>query len=402
MPTAAASEPRAARYPVAAALTTAVLLGVTAYAAVAQTALTRVRIARSGAVLANLKGEPAAQLDRLSGRTVHRALTAAPLDQRVVNVAMAREVRQQGEARLSAWLAVLSRLGWRDTVTLQNRLYIGALRNDLSGVMDLTDALLRRRQLTDEMIPVVSLLEADPALRPQLVERLSTDPSWRGLYLTTVAHLKTPDQLRARAALVEALAARGRLDRDEIVPSINALDRAGLTAQAFAMWRRVQPGVTRPLADTGFVQASRSYDTRHDPVPFQWQMMTGDGFSADATRDGVGNGAALTIDWSGRGVPVFVQQRTSAAPGYYAIDLDVPAEEKVELPALSFRLVCGDAIVPFVATPQDPRRLRTAGAVRCAFPLLQIAGDLQSSTAAHQVTIRRITMRPLGSAPEAG
>lgn len=399
MPT-AASKPLVWRRTIAAGVAGAVLLTVTAYAAVAETALATVRSARSGALLADLKGEPAAQLDRLSDSTVRTAIAAAPLEQRVLNIAMARDAKQHGGARTPAWLAALAQMGWRDTGTLQNRIYAAALRNDLSGILDISDALLRRQQLTDQITQVVLLLEVEPTLRPSLVQRLAGRPSWRNLYLaTTVGHLKTPEQLSARVLLMDGLARRGPLDKSEVVPSINALNQAGLFQQAFALWQRVQSGVTRPLDDGRFDRASRSYNAGYDPVPFQWQMMTGEGFSADATQDG--SHAALTIDWSGRGVPLFAQQRTSAAPGLYALDLDIPVEEKADLPALSFKLVCGETVTPFAAAAGDPTRLRTVTAVPCAFPLLQIVGDVQSSAAAHQVTINRIAMRRLNAGSEA-
>lgn len=396
MPT-VASKPRRA---ITAGVAGAVLLAVTAYAAVAETALNKVLAVRSGALLGNLKAEPAAQLDRLSDETVRTAIVGAPLDQRVFNVAMVRDVKHHGRARTPAWLAALSRMGWRDTATLQNRIYAALMRTDLSSILDISDALLRRQQLSDQITQVVLLLEAEPTLRPQLVDRLAGRPSWRGFYLaTTIGYLKTPEQLSSRVLLMDGLALRGPLDKDEVVPSINALDRANLPRQAFALWQRVQPGVTRPLDDGRFDRASRSYDAGYDSVPFQWQMMTGDGFSADVIRDGAH--AALTIDWSGRGVPVFAQQRTSAGPGRYALNLDVPAKEKVDLPALSFKLVCGDAATPFVAAAGDPTRLRTATEVPCAFPMLQIVGDVQSSAAAHQVTINHIVMHRLNAGAEA-
>ncbi|MCG7349497.1 hypothetical protein [Sphingomonas sp. ACRSK] len=376
------------------------LLTVVAYATVAETALATVRGARSGALLADLKGEPAAQLDRLSDRTMRTAIAAAPLEQRVLNVAMARDAKRHGRERAPIWLVVLSRLGWRDTGTLQNRIYAAALRNDLSSILDISDALLRRQQLADQITQVVLLLEVEPTLRPSLVKRLAGRPSWRSLYLgTTIGHLKTQEQLSARVLLMEGLARYGPLDKSEVVPSINALDHAGLVQQAFTLWQRVQPGVTRPLDDGEFDRVSRSYGTGYDPVPFQWQMMTGEGFGADAIRDGAH--AVLTIHWSGRGVPVFAQQRTSAAPGHYALDLDIPVESKADLSTLSFKLACSKTATPFVAAGSDPTRLRTVTAVPCAFPMLQIVGDVQPSAAAHQVTISRIAMRPLNAGSEA-
>jgi len=391
-----ASKPRRA---IAASVTGAVLLTVTAYAAVTETALTMTLAARSGALLGNLKAESAAPLDRLSDGAMRTAIAGSPLDQRVLNVAMARDVKRHGRERASAWLGALSQMGWRDTATLQNRIYAALLRTDLLDILNISDALLRRQQLSDQITQVVLLLEADPTMRPQLINRLAGRPNWRNLYLaTTIGHLKTPEQLSARVLLMDGLARRGALDKSEVVPSVNALERANLPRQAFALWQRVQPGVTRPLDDERFDRASRSYDAGYDPVPFQWQMTTGEGFSADAVRDGART--ELAIDWSGRGVPTFAQQRTSGGPGRYALNLDVTAKEKADLPALSFKLLCGDAATLFEAAG-DPTRLRTVTAVPCDFPILQISGDVQSSATAHQITINRIVMRQLNAKSEA-
>ncbi len=395
-----AAKPGLPRRAIAAVVTAAVLLAIFSYAAVAATALARVSAARSGALLATLDAAPAALLDRLSDATVHKAITAAPLDQRVMNVAMARDAKLHGGARTPAWLAVVAQLGWRDTTALQNRLYAIALRNELTGVLDISDALLRRQQLIDQVTQILPLLEIEPTLRPALVDRLAAQPGWRGVYLaTSIGNLKTAQQLTGRVRVIEELARRGPITKSEVVPSINALDRAGLQSQAYALWQRVQPGVTRPLDDGQFARASRSYDADHDPVPFQWQMMTGEGFSVDATKDGTRT--PLMIDWNGRGVPVFAQQRTSATLGRYALELDVPASDMPDLPALSFKLICGDTTTSFSAVAGNPARLRTATAVPCAFPLLQIGADVQSSAAAHQVTINRITMRRLNAVPDA-
>jgi hypothetical protein len=379
---------------VAVAAAAAVLLPVAGYAASACTAAATVSSMHMGALLGAPRSAPAQRLDTLSAATVRSAVAAVPLDQRIANVAMVRDARRDGGARAGAWLAVLSQLGWRDTEALQNMLGAAAVARDLPRILDVGDALLRRRQLMDQIIPALSMLEMEPRLRDVLAARLAARPGWRGAYLTTTGQLSDRARLLARFGMMRLLQRRGvALDRGEVVPNIDALDRAGLPAHGFALWQGVEPRVTRPLDDVRFAEAGRSYRADVDPVPYQWQMMTGEGFGADASDDG--GRTMLTIDWAGRGVPVFAQQRSSAAPGRYALRVDVAPEDRADLSAITFRLTCANVIMPFHAVA--PGRYVTAGAVPCDFPTFQIAGDLQPAATTHDLSIRQITMTPLAA-----
>lgn len=385
---------------ITAALTAAVLLIVAGYAGIAASAATQMRAARAGALIGDLHSEQSARLDALSDATVRHGIAGDPLDGRLINVAFARDARQHGQGRAAAWLPTIVQLGWRDTASLQNRLYFAAKASDMPRILDTSDALMRRQQMMDQVIPVLSMVEADPTLHGALVDRLAANPPWRAAYLSAIAHLKERSQLIARFELLQQLQRRHvRLGRNEVVPSLVALDRADLPQYGFALWQRIQPGVARPLDDPQFARAGRNDQAGHDPVPYEWQTMSGEGFRAEAVRDGTQT--TLSIDWNGRGVPVFAQQRTSATSGLYALDLEVPPEEKADLPALVFRLVCGETTIAFVPAAENLTHLRTIRAIPCSYPVLQIAGDIQSSVAAHQVTINRLTMRPLGTAATA-
>jgi hypothetical protein len=377
------------------ALTAAVLLPILSYAAVASIATNKLRAMRSAALLSNLKSEQSASLATLPEGTVRTAIAAEPLDGRIVNVAMARDVRQHGEARSAAWLPTISQLGWRDTASLQNQLYVAANAADMSRILSISDALLRRQQMIDQVVAILAMIEADDTLRPALLDRLAGRPGWRAVYLTSTGTLQTDAQLIARYKLFRELAARGAMpSRGEIISNIAALDRGERFAHAFALWRQIRPTATRPLDDQNFALASVS-DQNGPPVSFQWETKTGEGYSAEAVREETGS--MLMIDWSGRGVPVFAQQRTSASPGHYMLVLNMPEKDKAELSALTFRLTCKDTAVTFRPIGSDPTRLRTNAAVQCSYPMLQIAGDIQPSSAAHQMIINRVTMRPLGT-----
>ncbi len=383
------------RRAIAAVLTAAVLVSVAGYAATTSLATAGILNTRGGALLAASQSGEAGKPAALDKHRLRTAIAAMPLDQRLLNVAMVQDVERHGKERTAAWLAVLARLGWRDTSSVQNMLYAAALATDLPRILDLGDALLRRRRLTDQMIPVLSAVEGDAALRGMFVQRLVERPSWRGLYLTTVGHLQSRDQLIARFDTLRLLQQRGaRLDQAEVVPSIAAMDRAGLSPYGFALWQSIRPETTRPLDDADFRLASRSYATGYDPVPYQWQMMTGQGFSADASRNG--DQSSLTINWDGRGVPVFAQQKTSAVPGRYILDVAIEPEDVADLTAIQFKLVCDDKAVVFQTSPSRPTHYVTTDMVGCSFPILQIAGEVQAGAVAHQLTINRIVMQPSG------
>ncbi len=376
-----------------AALVAAVTVAVTGYGLVATGAIARVNVARAGALLADDDPAHRALLRAVDDVQVTRALTARPLDQRLVNVAMVRSVALERTSP-APWLAQLARLGWRDTPALQNRLYAAALAQDLPAIFDASDALLRRQQLMEQMIPILSTVEVDPTVRGTLVERLVRAPDWRSTYLISTGHLRTREQMMARYALLQALRGRGQLTPGEVAANVRAFEQAGMPGPGFALWQGIQPGVTRPLNDMRFLRASRVFDTGEEPVAYEWQMLNGEGYSAGASRED--GRATLDIEWSGRGVPVFAQQRTSAMPGRYVLDVGIAAHEVPELSALMFRLMCGDRAILLRQDPRQPTRFATQTAVPCGYPVLQVVGNIQPSATPHQISLRELHLQRTG------
>jgi hypothetical protein len=363
---------------------------------VAATATARVSAARSTALLADQDPDDRAVLRTLDDAQVRAALTARPLDQRIVNVAMTRAVDQKGPTATAPWIAVVSRLGWRDTAAIQNMLYVAANRNDIARVLDLGDALMRRRQLTDQMIPVLSAAETDPQVRGTFITRLVGQPEWRNTYLTATGHLRTREQLTARYALLRELQRRGSPPAwSEMVQNIRALEQAGLYDLAFSLWQSSHRGVTRPLDDTHFAQVADSFRLgSEEPIAFQWQIPAGEGFNTGVSTEG--GRPTLDIDWNGRGVPVFAQQRTSAMPGRYGLDIGVDPARLADLKALDFKLMCADQPVLFQQDSQRPTRFLAQRATPCAYPVLQISGSIRAGATPHQISLRSVTLRRLG------
>lgn len=376
---------RARRHWFIAAAVAAMVLSLIGYVDRSASALAVAALARQHAVLADPR-QPMA----ISTQQIRTALAAEPLHQPVVNVAMVRAVRSGAPA--APWLSQVSRLGWRDTVALQNELYAAAREADVTAILTIGDALLRRQSFTEQIVPAFTMFELDPTLRQRLVGLLASAPDWRATYLGMTGNLQRPDQLRARFETLRALQARGvKLSWSAVAQNIRLLDAGGMSGDAFALWTMLRPGESRPLGDPRFAFAGANDLADDLPTPFEWQTMSGAGF--DAGISDYGGQAVLEIDWNGRGVPLFAQQRTSGAPGNYVLKVGVTPAEARELSLLTFRLSCGGQTSDFRQQGGDPTRLVTEQAVTCDYPMFEIHGAVQASAMPHQLTISSLTLR---------
>jgi len=417
------TEPSHLRRGIASVLAAAVVLPVTVYLAKASTAVTLVRAQRNSAVITpSIPGTSAPGMSTsvaakealkpqdgpLSEAVIRQAIAARPLDQGIANVAMVRAVRGQAaqaspvfpangtaeKARLDMWMPVVSRLGWRDTAAQINRLYDAAGAGDIVTVMDASEALLRRQQGVDQITPVLAIVETDPQISLELIARLQRKPGWRAAYLDTTNVLVRPDQRIARYKILRELVRRGdRLGDDEVVTNVTALERGALPNLGFALYKAARRGVTSPLNDPNFRRAATNSAGDVAIVPYEWQLLTGEGFSTDAF---VENGqSSLEIKWSGRGVPVFARQRTSAVPGRYALEIAAEPQTLANLGAIQFRLICDDIVIRFRQNGSSRTRLSTLQPVPCAYPVLEIAGEVQSSSVPRTVALHALRLRPV-------
>jgi len=231
-----------------------------------------------------------------------------------------------------------------------------------------------------------------------LVERLAPVPELRLSYLPNTDILREPIQLSARYQLIDSLQRAGiELSWAELANNIRALAAAKDYDRAFALFTMARPGTSRPLADTGFLQATTDKAANADPVAFEWQTMTGEGYNASTyMQDG---DALLEIRWNGRGVPVFVRQRSTAEPGSYALQIDGTAAQLRPLSAFSFRLVCEEAAIPFrrIESEAGLASFVTARPVPCSYPLFEVVGAVQSSRETFDLIISSIAMTRIAS-----
>lgn len=383
---------------IAAVLVVATLLSVATYLVTASQAIAAVRAVRSSALIGAWRLDHAsiAPIMMVRETVVRQAVAARPLDPVAVNVAMLRDIGRGGEVRLSRWIPTLSMLGWRDTPTLQNRIYAAAVDANVGSILDIGDALMRRRQVQEQVIPLLVMAEADPALRSSFVARLAGNPGWRGSYLFATGYLRDRAQFAARYDVLRALRRRG-IDpgHSEMVSNINALAANGLVNLAFDLWSSSTTAtVSRPLQDPRFSEASARFSSGNDQVPFEWEVTSGNGFNVTPYAEN--RRTALSIEWDGRGVPVFARQRTSAQPGRYQLDVDVAPEKVKDLATLAFQLICDGTAYRFQQDDQRATRFMADEATPCAFPILEIAGDIRARAVPRQIELRQIRMTAIG------
>lgn len=300
-----------------------------------------------------------------------RVLAYEPLNARLVSGALfIRSGAGRDRKRVGQGVAVLGKLGWRDTVAVQNRLFVAAENREIFRALDLVDSLLRRDQLTSEITPLMNAMETMPRARAEIVLRLKKNPPWRKSYLATVGGLKTEPLIEGRYRLLEALqAGSGKLDTDELAPSVARIANAGKIAEASALWRRHvgKPGGGSILLDGNFARFSATDFSEGTSVPFEWYTSTGAGFSVTPIEGA--EGAVVEIRWDGRRAPVFLNQIVSAEPGNYRLVVRVAEAPSTAQDMLQFSADCmtgGRNIFRFVRTI-DRQRLEyvSDGPIQC-------------------------------------
>ncbi|MFS0774416.1 hypothetical protein [Sphingomonas sp. 1P08PE] len=374
------------------------LLPVTGYYVTTAPKLDVLRRGATTHLLAMGRKRPDAQTAQLAEAIP--AIAADPLNQQAVSGVIAARLQVGGDTKLALQQAALLRqLGWRSTSALQNLLWRGGSTRDLPLIMDTLDALLRRQKLLDTIYPLLNLMTVDPDFRILLTRRLTGRPSWRYYYFLSATNLKDPAEINGRFAVMRAVQRSGdRLTRNEIAPILPRLLGIGRGAQALALWRTHAGALTSPLADPDFAVAARPLPDDALPISFEWQLANGSGYYADASRDAQGN--FLSIDWSGRGTPVFVSQVTSATPGRYRLLVTGDTNLSKLTDRLGFRLTCPDGrSVAFTPQGAAGRQLRLLadGVISCAFPTLELHGLVQSGMAPGSMTLRSIQMMRAGA-----
>ena len=264
---------------IAVGTTTALALGEVGRACAARAAL---RTATTRRLLVIDRRAPA---DRASYAA---AIADAPVDAGLFNQWL---VTQPAGATRSAGLALLRRMGFRDTDAQLNIMADSLQRGDRAQFALRLDALFARQAGRHPIVTVLSRMERTPAWQPSVVDRLRRGPAWRNQFLFNAAALADPVGRRARLGTLRLL------DRDGDTRAVAAFAAReswmrGDISAAYAFWR---VGGTIPSTSA------------RDRFPFEWQV--GSGADLEVTEAVHGNRLALGIRWNGHGDAPFATRR---------------------------------------------------------------------------------------------
>jgi hypothetical protein len=239
----------------------------------------------------------------------------------------------------------------------------------------------------------MNLLEAEPQTRLAVYHRLKQRVPWRPNYLRTATFLSNPVIIEGRVQTFNRLQASGdRILRWELAPSVAAMVASGLTADAFTLWRRHSNVPATPLHDGNFRIAVAAGTDTDSVFPFEWEFLSGSGFSAYPSQDGL-NGANVAVQWDGRGVPVFMRQLTSATPGHYRVSFRVDGDAQKFASKIGVRFRCKDSTTRLRNSVSPNSQIVTAETitpVACDFPWIDIFGEIQDRSGAVELSFNSI------------
>ena len=344
-------------------------------------------------------------------RLLHLALRAEPFNAKVVNAAV---VRRAYEAKSLTFMrhsfGSLTKLGWRDTVSLQNRIFLASKFGDVKSIADAADALMRRNVLKAEAMALMNVIELSPSGRRVVEAKLAGRPIWLGYYMAGVYSFQTEPQFSARLATVNGLLDR-RLDfsLDEISPLIDCLTKKGDLPNAYAIWLRFRRARPALLNDPTFELAYASQRHNAPILPFEWKTFSGVGFSTSFID--VDGGLALEINWDKKGVPTFVSQQLVIQDRSGPLTLTVAGrpDELRDMSSLLFRLQCPGQTVAFdrvergleKSGSENSMELVATAGIPCRHPVVEIIGRpinasvLDTNTSRNSINPVKLQIRSL-------
>jgi hypothetical protein len=285
---------------------------------------------RSGARLDLARGQLRAASDKSLG-----AILADPMDAGSSSgLGLARLKLKQGVAAEAAF-RVSGQLGWRDQETQLYWMALSANSGAFSLAAQRADALLRQDASLREQPAVLAQLEASPAGRKALAERLVLHPAWAGDYWNKL-YLLPPGQLANRArVLTEAPLRPPVLTCDDVQTMIGAIAVRDPPGSRFVRERycsRIGGGL---LVDGGFEAAQLSNVSGPG-----WQFAGAGGLDVRITP-GLGQGGkAVTVASTLPLRQVFATQSIELPPGRYRIGWRIAGSAGAALSGLEVRLTC--------------------------------------------------------------
>lgn len=330
-------------------------------------------------------------------RQLRAALWRDPLDAALVNILYVDAVRKRGAGAATRSIArTLALLGWRHSFAQQNLMLRAAIDQRFNEVIDRVDGLMRRQKATDQAITMLIAMETLPQVHKAVVAKLLGRPMWRYEYLVRIGPQAPALFLDARYDTVRTLlSAPGGMSRAELAPSVQSLVANGRAHAAYLLWSRKAGPISgiNVLRDSEFHTAA-ALSGNDTVIPFEWQFNQSLGYSADA------NGQGVSINWDGRGVPVFMTQLVPVVSGRsYRLSVEGHADSGNFADMLAPTLTCGQAVITFNAVGYADGRTTFMSApvpAGCDMATFAIGGNVDSGARAVTMEIDRVALQRAG------
>lgn len=244
--------------------------------------------AHLGLAANTLADEGGARDPSLAQAQARQALRHDPLSARAFSVLGQAALLEGDGERADALMSAAARRSLRDAPS-QTWLFARALdHGDYAGAMRSLDTLLRRRpELGETLSPVLfPVLDAAPAARAALADRLVLAPAWRSGMLARYS--RTAASPAFVYDLHRALRESEAPPTDaEVSAYLDRLIRDRAYVAALVAWQQQRPQATTGLLIDGGFEAADSLP------PFGWRLLAADGGAADIIRSPEGEGRAL-------------------------------------------------------------------------------------------------------------
>ena len=256
-----------------------------------------------------------------------RALAIDPIDAGAVRAHGYADLSLGQTVRGSALLQAGAALGWRDTL-MQLWLAERALEVGSAGIAaERIDALLRRAQLPDALMPQMRRTYLSPGGVDALVARLLDAPKWRQGFFNAIAQDAAESVPRTLEFLGKLRKARIAATPQETMLIRWRLGDAGDLAGARQVW--LASGGRGLIADGGFEALSSPLPG--GLIPYAWSAPSVPGVRViPADRGADGSGHALQIVSDGLSGGTVLAQAITVPPGRWRLSAmvrgaDVPA-----------------------------------------------------------------------------
>lgn len=285
------------------------------------------------------------------------AVRRMPVEQSVIRKLAEVERAAKGS---DSWsddaIAAAGLLGWRDSPTQARLLMIKAQQGDVEGSIEHVDAVLRRNNVSKELLAALGQSLVNDDIRTALVDRLAGNPPWRGAIFEAVWEYGDAQSTPGFAQVLVDLAARetSPLSRSETDPVLSRLAALELDAELVRTAAAIEntTGDRQLLNDREFAAlADGAGDLGRGP--FDWKRGRAQRTVVTVGQGPDNSGRAVKVRSRSRVPGVILLQNLRLAPGPYTFNY----RHRNTDTGLSWRVLCNKEQLGISKPTQDSRQV---------------------------------------------